>query len=207
MVVELLALPPQGVTDVYCEESDSEVFEGSSTEHVYARTNSSSSSRKSSYEDTMDDKTPLPLDHHRELSPAGETPSPAKPPTVVEWKPQGVRQHDPILDSPRMRGGKDSGSEGLESPPGEDLKAIYGSTVTVTIDPPQDNGGGVDAEVSDYLDGSRVQEAKTRNLADMFGRQDKEEVNSDLFESLNESDLEEDDSEPAPPTKICLMSK
>lgn len=194
---------------MYCEaESDSEVFEGSGAELPFARTSSSSSSRKSSYEDPMDDKPSLPPDH-QELSPtAGDhmTPSPANPPTVVEWKPQGVQMElDPLTGSPQTRG---SGSEGLDSPPG-DLKAIYGSTVTVTIDPPRDNGGGVDAEVSDYLDGGRGEEqVLTRNLADLFGNQDSSQEDFDLFESLNKVDIaEEDEGEPPSPTKICLMSK
>lgn len=190
---------------MYCEaESDSEVFEGSGAELAFARTSSSSSSRKSSYEDPMDDKPSLP----HEPSPAGDhmTPSPTNLPTVVEWKPQGVQMEpDPLMGSPQTQG---SGSEGLDSPPG-DLKAIYGSTVTVTIDPPRDNGGGVDAEVSDYLDDGRgEEEVLTRNLADLFGNQDSGQEDIDLFESLNKVDIaEEDDSEPSPPTKICLMSR
>lgn len=195
------------------EESDSEVFECNSTEAAFARTSSSSSSRKSSYED-VDDKASLPPDHHLVLSPSGDhmtSPSPAgNPPTIVEWKPQGA-QLEQDLASPRTGGSKDSSSESLDSPPAGDLKAIYGSTVTVTIDPPQDTGGGVDAEVSSYLDGGggdkEIPAGRTRNLADMFGKPDDEVF--DLFESLNEADLadSEDDGEPATPTKICLLSK
>lgn len=199
---------------MFCEaESDSEVFEGNGAELPFARTSSSSSSRKSSYEDPMDDKPSFPPDH-QESPPAANhmtpSPLPSNPPTVVEWKPRGIEMEpEPSIGSPKTPVG--GGSEGLEAPQG-DLKAIYGSTVTVTIDPPRDNGGGVDAEVSDYLDGGgrrREEEALsgTRNLVDLFDNQDDAE-DFDLFDSLNKVDIaEEDDSEPPPPTKICLMSK
>ena len=200
---------------MFCEaESDSEVFEGNGAELAFARTSSSSSSRKSSYEDPMDDKHSLPSDQ-QELAPTADhmtpSPSPSNPPTVVEWKPHGIEMEaEPSIGSPKTSQGG-AGSEGLETPQG-DLKAIYGSTVTVTIDPPRDNGGGVDAEVSDYLDGGggRKEEevvARTRNLMDLFDNQDDDE-DIDLFGSQNKVDIaEEDDSEPPPPTKICLMSK
>jgi hypothetical protein len=132
------------------------------------------------------------------------SPSPTNPPIVIEWKPQGVEMD---AESPQTQGAV---SEDMDNPQG-DLKAIYGSTVTVTIDPPRDNGGGVDAEVSDYLGGGRGEvEASVgaKSLLDLFGNQDNSEEDFDLFESLNEMDVvEEDESEPVAPTKICLMSK
>lgn len=210
--------------DSFIEDSDSEVFDGNSfaSERVFPRTSSSSSSRKSSYEDDKPslggggDHQSLPESRQMETaSPADHIPSTSPPPP--EWKPQ-VRV-EPLLEtaSPTMPSGspcvvsKGVEMEGVESPV-DDLKALYGSTVTVTIDPPRDDDGGeVDAAVSRYLDGGGggvCPVAEVRSLADMFGKGSDEEGEVDLFETLDKTDLaEQEEVECAPPTKICLLSK
>ena len=233
------------------EDSDSEVFDGSSpSDHTLApsaslaaRTNSSSSSRKSSYEDLGgDDKRPASVLDHAPMEMSMST-NPSTPPTMVEWKP---RPQDEVAggDSPRhhhhhhhhhhqAQNGYRAGSNsdgGVASPPTpqEDLKALYGSAVTVTIDPPRDDGND---EVTSYLEGGRGDATpppapeggdakeeenggrKHRSLADLFDGESDEEGKGkgeefDLFKDLDDMDLsEEDESEPPPPTKICLLSK
>ena len=236
------------------EDSDSEVFDGTSpSDHtllaasVTGRTNSSSSSRKSSYEDLVgvaDSVVKHPssvLDHHPSvpietlmttpISDSSIPPSHAK----VEWKPEEVG----CGDSPHQaqngygQGSSSDGVGGGESPsvpPQEDLKALYGSAVTVTIDPPRDDNNGGNDEVINYLEGGRpvggsrggsetpqaqgVGEGegvstKPPSLSELFDAESSEErENFDLFRELDDVDLsEEDDGEPPPPTKICLLSK
>jgi len=221
----LLSPTLQGIDSslIFNEDSDSEVFDGtshsSSVEHPFARTNSSSSSRKSScYEAALptDDKLPgsaaeppnLELGMSMmETTPTNSTACSPVNPSTVEWKPRLLAEQEAAaLDSPR----NDSNSERSISPQ-QDLKALYGSTVTVTIDPPRDVGGvEVDDEVSRYLNGMVEGSSEPRSLADVFGKDSvgvaDEEHN--LFKDLNEMDLiEEEDTEPPPPTKICLLSK
>ncbi len=215
------------------EDSDSEVFDGTSpsdhalTASLAARTNSSSSSRKSSYEDlggVADDKRPSSvLDNApMEISMAAPT-DPVTPPTMVEWKPHpqdevvGGDSPQQVQNGYRGSSNSDAGGELGTPPPQEDLKALYGSAVTVTIDPPRDDGND---EVASYLEGGRsnrrggivdpqTQEEKRVSLAELFdGDSDEEGEEFDLFKDLDDVDLsEEDESEPPPPTKICLLSK
>ena len=102
------------------------------------------------------------------------------------------------------------------------LKAPYKPTVIVTIDPPQDSWGGVEDGGGVGAGGEEgaglrreppaVTEKATRSLTELFGTplgaEEGEDSSDELFHDLNEMDLaEEDESEPAPPTKICLLSK
>lgn len=230
----------------FADDSDVEVFEGHSmtSDPPFARTNSSSSSRKSSYEgagglgvgldDKLSDTAPdpsqdeIPMEASDDPSTIPPPPGPPNPPTVVEWKPQGLTEeeeeeedeevgvvpptHSPQNGYPSTEGVADSSPQGG----GGDLKELYGSTVTVTIDPPLDEeGGGADEAMSQYLDGRESCSSKNRrSLAELFGRGDSEveeaaeNLDRDLFQSLDEMDLtEEEDNEPPPPTKICLLSK
>ena len=221
--------------DIFIEDSDSEVFDGNSlaSERVFPRTSSSSSSRKSSYEDDKPslsggsggDQQSLPESRPMETtSPAATTTAPSSPSqTIVEWKPQpevaleATASPTTSPDSPCVLGKDVEMEEGVESPV-DDLKALYGSTVTVTIDPPRDDDGGeVDAVVSRYLDGGGgggggggCPVPEVRSLADMFGKgsAEEEEAEVDLFETLDQTDLaEQEEVECSPPTKICLLSK
>lgn len=206
--------------DFNTEDSDVEVFENNSTmsEPIFARTNSSSSSRKSSYEEVgVDDKLSIDADQSLEDEISGDpltSPPSMNAPTVVEWKPQDPMERDGVtLDSSQNDSKEPANSDPLNSPQGEDLKEIYGSAVTVTIDPPaDDNIDGGDDVVSRYLDGKENRPSShgfsQRSLMELFEKRGDTEADFDLFESLNESDLaEEEDREPPPPTKICLLSK
>lgn len=155
------------------------------------------------------------------------------PPTVVEWRPQDHGAEVGVavsLPTPSPRSGRGQSAEPMSSP--RDLKEIYGSAVTVTIDPPLDDGGvgGADDEVSRYLGGSGGggegsiggQSSTSRppssllhgtgcshaGLGELFGKGEDAAMDFDLFESLDESDLaEEEDKDPPPPTRICFLSK
>ena len=217
------------------DTDDPEVFEGNSTlsDPIFARTSSSSSSRKSSYEDGvglgMDDKLSDQTleDGQMELAATDSgdpmtSPLGPNPPTVVEWKPQEPTERDNVSFDAQQNGCHEPmNSDPLSSPrTTEDLKELYGSAVTVTIDPPLDDGqSGTDDAVARYLDGKESSHnssssnngssgCSNRSLAELFGKGEDLSTDFDLFESVNESDLaDEEDSEPPPPTKICLLSK
>lgn len=223
---------------LFTEDSDSEVFERTSTAsvgadpHLFARTNSSSSSRKSSYEEGTENRTPLLMADPSTTDSTGQmlmevgpgnalSVASAAPPTIVEWKPQGEAKDDGLLERRQQNGYKELGSEGVVSSPGGqgarqgeegDLEALYGSTVTVTIDPPRDDdvGGGADDIVARYLDGKEegVMTRGVRSLAELFDSEGAEEEELDLFRNMEKVDLlEEEDLDTPSPTKICLLSK
>ena len=224
-------------------DSDSEVFEGHSTATASLEQNrrsSVSSSRRSSYDDMVKPPSDLvnqTLVNHQEGGPLSSPPQMRT--AIVEWKP-----HDPATmvevdegEKEEERGGRiycspqnevDSIKDDVATSP-PDLSAVYRSTVTVTIDPPRDEGGeggGREASedlVAQYLNGGRERgggggrgdnddaaggggDEEPFSLEDLFGKDSPETDKCDLYESLNEIDMSEDECE-VTPTKIYLLSK
>ena len=205
------------------EDSDSEVFEGNSNtseQIAFPRTNSSSSSRKSSYnEDGTNLEKPPPADVSQSISlgqqvdlgPSDDrlSSSPSHI-SVVEWKPGSQLEDNLSHHSSSPNGNKESISDIGTCSEGGDLKMMYGSTVTVTIDPPRDDGG--EDVMSQYLGRSEMEEitepCSTKVLGGLFEKPSIEEEECDLYESLNDMDMaEEEDHDLPPPTKIYLLSR
>lgn len=234
-------------TSSVVEDSDSEVFEGNhntsiSSDTLYtnntaivtnmatnmatmtgtmaARTQSSSSSRRSSYENestSAHESRPTVANETNdtsELDQPEDSLSPSTNSATVEWKPDdgGLSPPSPPLPPASTGGDVDE----PEDVPEGDLKAVYGATLTVTIDPPRDDEDGNDV-ISEYLDGGSGSNrehlplpSKGRSLAELFGDDSCSDGirEADIYESLNDLDMsEEEDCDPPPPTKICLLSK
>ena len=209
------------------EDSDSEVFDQTSNASELptfaTRTTSSSSSRKSSYDDEGILDKPLDVDIASgctgEVGPSPSNIPASSSPTltaIVEWKPENLEEEKEdekyhLLSVSPQNGSDEKNLEGVRSP--HDLEEMYGSTLTVTIDPPKDEGDD-DAVMSDYLDGKRDQGERQGltpegcSVEDLFWKDcdEKEEI-CDLYDCLNEVDIEEEDIEPPPPTKIYLLSR
>ena len=199
-------------TSVVCDDSDSEVFEvGGSTPagtvvhhdqssvNAAARINSSSSSSCDDRHSKASHESPEPalLDgsnsryhHHHHHTVSGQT---------VEWRPMTKSEDGAasmMLRNDRVT--RKTPSDDLQSPQDNGIHdpAAHSGTVTVMIDPPNDEEQ-LFAESADDL-GSRL----------VFRRPStSEEENIDLFADLDDSDSEGEEAGGTALTKTCLLSR
>ena len=198
-------------TSVVCDDSDSEVFEvGNHTPALRSRISDSSHDRassdariNSSSSSSCDDKgsrslheSPEPmLDGGRTTNTLSHTVSGQ----TVEWRPSS-RSHSGLKRSGSgSRRSRKTPSDDLQSPP-DNLhgSAAHSGTVTVMIDPPNDEQQLFGESAGGVGSGSRI--AFRRSSAS-------EEKTVDLFANLDDSDSEGEEIEGTALTKTCLLSR
>lgn len=193
-------------TSIACNDSDSEVFEvatgvaqvseaeegGHSQTGVDARTNTSSSS--SSCDDPQGKasrslhESPEPL---HEGSGLGHTISISG--QTVEWRPESKSD-----DSQKNGRTRKTPSDNQQSPQNGVHDSVHGGTVTVMIDPPNDEEQLFAESADNVASGSKLVFRHSSTS---------EEETIDLFADLDDSDLESEEAEGTALMKTCLLSR
>ena len=196
-------------TSIVCDDSDSEVFEvGNHTPAPQSRISESSHDQassdariNSSSSSSCDDKGSRSLHESPEpmLDSSTNTLSHTVSGQTVEWRPSS-RSHGGLKrSSSGSRRSRKTPSDDLQSPP-DNLheSAAHSGTVTVMIDPPNDEQQLFSESAGDIGSSSKI----------VFRRPSaSEEETVDLFANLDDSDSEGEETEGTAVAKTCLLSR
>ena len=192
-----------------CDDSDSEVFEvGNHTPTARSRVSESSHDQassdariNSSSSSSCDDKGSRSLHESPEpmLDGGTNTLGHTVSGQTVEWRPSS-RSHSGLKrNGSGSRKTRKSPSDDLQSPPDNlHQSAVHSGTVTVMIDPPNDEQQLFGESAGDVGSDSKI----------VFRRPSaSEEESVDLFANLDDSDSEGEETEGTALTKTCLLSR